>query len=88
MTVIWDRLLGTFMLPGDETVKFGITKELGTYDPFKIWAFEFKYLLRDLWCAPGLKVKITVLFGKPGETYEHAMAPPAAAEEAMMIAAE
>ncbi len=33
MTVIWDRLLGTFMLPGEEKMKFGITKELGTYDP-------------------------------------------------------
>jgi sterol desaturase/sphingolipid hydroxylase (fatty acid hydroxylase superfamily) len=87
MTVIWDRLFGTFMLPNDEKLKFGITKELGTYDPFKIWAFEFKYLLRDLWHAPGLKPRIMVLFGKPGETYEHGRAQQFETEP-VMIAAE
>jgi sterol desaturase/sphingolipid hydroxylase (fatty acid hydroxylase superfamily) len=71
MTVIWDRLLGTFMMPNEEPIKYGITKELNTYDPFKIWAFEFKPLLVDLIRAPGLWQKIVVLFGKPGETYEH-----------------
>ena len=88
MTVIWDRLLGTFMLPGEETMKFGITKELGTHDPFKIWAFEFKYLLRDLWFAPGIQAKVRVLFGKPGETYEHGKVRQAPPPEAIMIAAE
>ncbi len=91
MTVIWDRLLGTFMLPGEETVKFGITKELHTNNPFKIWAFEFKYLLADLFHAPGLSAKIRVLFGKPGETYEHGratMGARSAKAEAMMMAAE
>ncbi|HTJ63973.1 MAG TPA: sterol desaturase family protein [Alphaproteobacteria bacterium] len=91
MTVLWDRLLGTFMLPNEEPIKFGITKELGTYDPFKIVAFEFKYLLVDLWHAPGLKAKMVVLFGKPGETYEHARSKQAAgvmAADTAMIAAE
>ena len=91
MTVIWDRLLGTFMLPGEEPIKFGITKELGSNNPFTIWAFEFKYLLRDLFYAPGLKAKMTVLFGKPGETYEHRGAKAitgSAKADAALIAAE
>ncbi len=79
---------GTFMLPGDEVMKFGITKELGTNDPFRIWAFEFKYLLRDLWFAPGIKAKILVLFGKPGETYEYSRTRQIEEADPVMIAAE
>ena len=78
-------------LPGEEPIKFGITKELGSNNPFTIWAFEFKYLLRDLFYAPGLKAKMTVLFGKPGETYEHRGAKAitgSAKADAALIAAE
>jgi sterol desaturase/sphingolipid hydroxylase (fatty acid hydroxylase superfamily) len=89
MTVIWDRLLGTFMLPGEEPVKFGITKELNTHDPFRIWAFEFKYLLSDFFHAPGVRAKFMVLFGKPGETYEHARTTQHdSSADAVMMAAE
>jgi len=69
MTMIFDRLLGTFILAGEEKVKFGITRDVGSHDPFVIWAFEFKHLLVDFAHAPGLKEKAKVLFGKPGETF-------------------
>jgi sterol desaturase/sphingolipid hydroxylase (fatty acid hydroxylase superfamily) len=89
MTVIWDRLLGTFMLPGEEKIKFGITKDVNSNDPFKIWVFEFKYLFRDLWHAPGLRAKMTVLLGKPGETYSHGIKAVAAeAHDPILVAAE
>lgn len=69
MTMIWDQLLGTFILPGEEKIKFGITRDVNSYNPFKIWAFEFGHLVRDAWHAPGLGQKLIVLFGRPGETY-------------------
>lgn len=72
MTMIFDQLLGTFILPGEEKIKFGITKDVNSHDPFKIWAFEFRHLLVDFWHAPGLAAKMKVMFGKPGETYVHA----------------
>lgn len=71
MTMIWDQLLGTFMLPRDEKIKFGITKDVNSNDPFKIWSFEFKYLLVDFWKAPTFGEKMRVLFGKPGETFSY-----------------
>jgi sterol desaturase/sphingolipid hydroxylase (fatty acid hydroxylase superfamily) len=71
MTVIWDQLLGTFMLPRTEKIKFGITRDVNSHDPFKILSFEFRHLFVDLWHAPGLAAKAQVLFGKPGETYSH-----------------
>ncbi len=91
MTVIWDQLLGTFMLPGEEKVKFGITKDVNSNDPFKIWVFEFKYLLVDFWHAPGLVEKLKVLFGKPGETFTYAgkpRTPALAADDPILVAAE
>jgi sterol desaturase/sphingolipid hydroxylase (fatty acid hydroxylase superfamily) len=71
MTMIFDRLMGTFILPNEEKIKFGITKDVNSVNPFTIWAFGFKQLLIDAWYAPGLVAKAVVLFGKPGETYNH-----------------
>jgi sterol desaturase/sphingolipid hydroxylase (fatty acid hydroxylase superfamily) len=89
MTMIFDRLMGTFMLPNEEKIKFGITKDVGSHDPFVIWAFSFKQLLVDFWHAPGLSAKAVVLFGKPGETYNHApKAKEIAADDPMLVAAE
>ena len=62
-----------------------------SYDPFKIVSFEFKYLLLDLWYAPGLWQKIVVLSGKPGETYDYAKVKQKAgvqSPEPVMMAAE
>jgi sterol desaturase/sphingolipid hydroxylase (fatty acid hydroxylase superfamily) len=75
MTMIFDRLLGTFILPNEETLKFGITQDVGSHDPFVIWSFGFKKLLIDAWHAPGIVAKLIVLFGKPGETYTHEAKP-------------
>ena len=71
MTMIWDQLLGTFILPGEEKIKFGITRDVNSYNPFKIWAFEFGHLIRDAIHAPTLGEKLRVVFGRPGETYSH-----------------
>jgi sterol desaturase/sphingolipid hydroxylase (fatty acid hydroxylase superfamily) len=68
-TMIWDQFFGTFILPGEEKIKFGITRDVASHNPFKIWSFEFGHLIRDAWYAPTLKDKLVVLFGRPGETY-------------------
>jgi len=90
MTMIFDRLLGTFILPNEEKIKFGITKDVNSHDPFVIWAFGFKQLLIDFWHAPGLAAKAVVMLGKPGETYNHASGPKGAiaADDPILVAAE
>jgi sterol desaturase/sphingolipid hydroxylase (fatty acid hydroxylase superfamily) len=89
MTMIFDRLLGTFILPNEEKIKFGITKDVGSHDPFVIWSFGFKQLLIDVWHAPGLAAKAIVLLGKPGETYNHTpKAKEIAVDDPIMVAAE
>ena len=71
MTMIFDQLLGTFILENEEPIKFGITKDVNSHNPFTIWAFGFKQLLVDAIHAPGLAAKAIVFLGKPGETYNH-----------------
>jgi sterol desaturase/sphingolipid hydroxylase (fatty acid hydroxylase superfamily) len=89
MTMIFDRLLGTFILPNEEKIKFGITKDVNSHNPFVIWAFGFKQLGIDFWHAPSLAAKAVVLFGKPGETYNHEPRPRAiAADDPILVAAE
>jgi sterol desaturase/sphingolipid hydroxylase (fatty acid hydroxylase superfamily) len=89
MTMIFDRLLGTFILPNGEKIKFGITKDVNSHDPFVIWSFGFRQLLVDAWHAPGLAAKVIVLFGKPGETYNHVpKAKEIAVDDPMLVAAE
>jgi sterol desaturase/sphingolipid hydroxylase (fatty acid hydroxylase superfamily) len=90
MTVIFDQLLGTFMLPNEEKVKFGLTKNVKSNDPFVIWSFGFKQLLIDTVHAPGLFEKVKVLLGKPGETYNHVSQPKLrhTAADSLLAAAE
>jgi len=71
MTMIWDVLLGTFILPEKEKIKFGITRDVNSHDPFKIWAFEFGHLGRDFIHAPTWGRKLNVLLGRPGETFSY-----------------
>jgi sterol desaturase/sphingolipid hydroxylase (fatty acid hydroxylase superfamily) len=70
-TVFWDKLFGTFILPGEEKLRYGITHRVKTGNPFKIWIAEFRLLWIDFIHAPGWKAKLLVLFGRPGETFEY-----------------
>lgn len=69
--LIWDKLFGTFQLPTDERVRFGITHRVTTGNPFKIWVAEFRLLFIDFAHAPGFTEKLKVLLGRPGETFEY-----------------
>jgi hypothetical protein len=90
MTMIFDRLLGTFILENDEKIKFGITKDVNSHNPFTIWAFGFKQLLVDAAHAPGIGAKLLVFLGKPGETYNHVPGAKSlgAADDHILVAAE
>ena len=48
----------------------GVTITLASNNPFRVLFSEYTYLARDFIHAPGLKQKLIVLFGRPGETFE------------------
>jgi sterol desaturase/sphingolipid hydroxylase (fatty acid hydroxylase superfamily) len=45
--IIWDRMFGTFA-GEDERVRYGLTKNIGTYRPTEVAFHEYRAIARDL----------------------------------------
>ena len=78
--MIWDRLFGTFVAEqADEPARFGIVKNLGTYNPVRIALHEYVGIARDL-ARRGLSLsqRIGYFFGPPGWSHDVAQGTTAA----------
>ena len=65
--IIWDRLFGTFVPEDDaEPCRYGIVKQLGTFNPLKVAFHEWLGILRDIAHARSLREIAGYLFGPPG----------------------
>jgi sterol desaturase/sphingolipid hydroxylase (fatty acid hydroxylase superfamily) len=64
--IIWDKLFGTFEPenPADP-VRFGLSKNIATYNPVRIAFHEWLDMSRDAWNAPGWGNKLRYIFGNP-----------------------
>ena len=67
--VIWDRFFGTFQ-EEEEHPTYGLTKNIHTYNPFRIAFNEWGQLLKDVSRAPSLRVAAGYLFGPPGWSHD------------------
>jgi sterol desaturase/sphingolipid hydroxylase (fatty acid hydroxylase superfamily) len=63
--IIWDRIFGTFE-PEVRRVKYGLTKNIKTFNPIKIGYHEFVDIARDVRTATGWRTKLRHVFGRPG----------------------
>ncbi|AZQ11431.1 sterol desaturase family protein [Shewanella khirikhana] len=66
--IIWDRLFGTFVKE-EETVRYGITKPVNSFNPLVVTFSEWRDMLRDA-MAPGLSpmARLRQLFAPPAST--------------------
>lgn len=65
--IIWDRMFGTFIPESDEEKpRYGIVKNLGTFNPLAISFHEWAAIVRDLKSARSLREVLGYLFGPPG----------------------
>lgn len=65
--IIWDRLFGTFSKEDDnEKPVYGITKNIETYNLFKIATHELKDVIKDVKSAPRFTDKLKYIFYPPG----------------------
>jgi sterol desaturase/sphingolipid hydroxylase (fatty acid hydroxylase superfamily) len=65
--IIWDRLFGTFIAEeAIEPCRYGIVRNIGTFNPLKIALHEWIGLVRDVAGAPGWRIRLGYLFGPPG----------------------
>ena len=66
--IIWDRMFGTFVEELDEDVpRYGIVKQIGTFNPFKVAFHEWIAMFRDA-LQPGISVttRLQYLVRPPG----------------------
>jgi len=70
--IVWDRLFGTFEPePGGlDRVRFGLTKNIHSYNPARIAFHEWADLCRDVRQAPNWAAKLRYVFGRPGWRHE------------------
>jgi sterol desaturase/sphingolipid hydroxylase (fatty acid hydroxylase superfamily) len=69
--IIWDRLFRTFKAedPGD-LPRYGLTKNIHTYNPLRIPFHEWAEMCGDVRRAPGWRNKLLYVFGNPGWRHE------------------
>lgn len=74
--IIFDRLFGTYE-PEDERVRYGLTTNLATYNPFRIAFHEWAAIAHDVKNAPSWSARLNYIFGRPG--WKEQIPPPMAA---------
>ncbi len=63
--IVWDKLFGTFE-PEVRRVKYGLTKNIHTFNPLSIAYHEMVDIARDVRRARGMRDKLRCVFGPPG----------------------
>jgi sterol desaturase/sphingolipid hydroxylase (fatty acid hydroxylase superfamily) len=63
--VIWDRLFGSFE-PEGERVRYGLTKNLATFNPVRVAFHEYTALAHDLRAARSWRTRWNLLLRGPG----------------------
>ena len=67
--IVWDRMLGTYEPEhDDEQARYGIIKNLPTFNPLWTACHEWVGIARDVWHAPDWKARWMYVAGPPGWT--------------------
>jgi hypothetical protein len=67
--ILWDRLFGTFE-PERARVRYGLTKDISTYNPVAIGFGAFGAIARDVARAPSLGAALGYVFAPPGWSHD------------------
>ena len=68
--IVWDKIFGTFEPErDDERIRYGIVKQLGSFNLFYSVFHEWIGIARDLWTAPW-RSKLMYFVGPPGWTHD------------------
>jgi hypothetical protein len=68
--IIWDRLFGSFE-PEREPCVYGLTSNIGTFNPLRIALHEWIDIGRDLASARTWRNRMIAVFGNPGSIKRH-----------------
>ena len=63
--IVWDRLFGSFVRE-DARVRYGLTKNIDTHNPFRIAFHEYGALARDVRAAKTWRHRVGIVWHGPG----------------------
>ena len=63
--IVWDRMFGTFE-PEGERVRYGLTKDVGSFNPVTVAFHEYRAVWHDVRRARGWRARAGVVFRGPG----------------------
>lgn len=63
--IIWDRLFGTFE-PERAPVRYGLTKNITTYNPLRVATHEYAAIWADVRAATAWRHRLRHILGRPG----------------------
>ncbi|MET7467807.1 sterol desaturase family protein [Micromonospora sp. NPDC005686] len=63
--IVWDRLFGSFE-PERATARYGLTRNIGTYNPLRVATHEFAAIWSDVRRADCWRHRLGYLLGRPG----------------------
>ncbi len=69
--IVWDRMFGTYTPErDDDRPRYGIVKDLGSFNI--LWAafHEWIGIAKDVWKAPTIRAKIAYMFAPPGWSHD------------------
>jgi sterol desaturase/sphingolipid hydroxylase (fatty acid hydroxylase superfamily) len=64
ITILWDRLFGTFQLE-TERVRYGLTKNINTFNPIKVATHEYAAIVRDVRGARDWRDRVGYVLRRP-----------------------
>ncbi|HPH69785.1 MAG TPA: sterol desaturase family protein, partial [Kofleriaceae bacterium] len=67
--IIWDRLFGTFAAERAAVV-YGLTKNIDTYNPWRIAFHEATAIAKAVAIAPSWRARLGYLFAPPGWSHD------------------
>jgi sterol desaturase/sphingolipid hydroxylase (fatty acid hydroxylase superfamily) len=69
--IIWDKIFGTFSQEAqDKYPVYGLTENVGTYQPMKVAFHEWVAMYKDIWSVKSWKARWKLIFGRPSFRYE------------------
>ncbi|MEV0429788.1 sterol desaturase family protein [Micromonospora sp. NPDC050495] len=63
--IVWDRLFGSFA-PERAPARYGLTKNIATYNPLRVATHEFAAVWADARSARSWRERVGYVFGRPG----------------------
>jgi sterol desaturase/sphingolipid hydroxylase (fatty acid hydroxylase superfamily) len=63
--IVWDRLFRSFE-PERARVVYGLTKNIGTYNPLRVATHEYRAIWQDFRAATRWRDRLRFVFGRPG----------------------